>query len=718
MHRNSRIHLGVLFALVALTPLVFVGCSRGDDRPYAASATAAQVDKQVDWSPAQTIAVQNDGRLKTLDSFARESLSEMTGQEHFPGLSPLASMFEWLFNIRAYKDTPLIYIKDKGMRIHLSAHMSKAQRDRIVSKGLMTPLELVDPTVTARIKELEPRNIMRTAVRRVQNAQSVARFMNNMVRIVPVPDGKNEDQWYTPEEITSTLPDEVMKMAGLDRASVERRFGPPVAGITPKQAVTVFNGWKSLESAWRAGDAEKVQSNITRLADVLPAIAGNGVYPSKSQLAAEARYYGMHKFAYGYLLYFLGALFAIPAFVTGWKAPRSISMFILLVAMVFHGYGIGLRWFILGRIPVANMFEAVVSSALVGVALGLIAEWVYRTGVFLIAANLTGFLALVLGAHVIPGKGTLTNMMGILDDVMLRIHTVLIISSYALIFLASVIAIVYLFGYYHARHPARSTEVGITVLLGGIVLWIAASSGWVYQVSADNASGLVHHDMAGPIFGSVAAIAAIGLCLIPVLPMSARFMLASPLAIVFLISATLAFTPRGFAEGLAWSMMGGGLAWAGSNLLGMAFGKQLAFGPKASLAVAGGAPAGNLSFQRPIMAGGAPGDEGQGNKLPGWLHDCDWSHLIILNMVFIMLFVGVILGAVWADYSWGRPWGWDPKEVFALNTWLIYAVLIHIRFVAKERGLWTAWLSVAGCLMMAFNWCFVNFFIVGLHSYA
>ena len=87
-------------------------------------------------------------------------------------------------------------------------------------------------------------------------------------------------------------------------------------------------------------------------------------------------------------------------------------------------------------------------------------------------------------------------------------------------------------------------------------------------------------------------------------------------------------------------------------------------------------------------------------------------------MAFVMLFVGIILGAVWADYSWGRPWGWDPKEVFAMNTWLVYAILIHVRFVVKRRGLWTAWLSVAGCLMMAFNWCFVNFFIVGLHSYA
>ena len=126
-----------------------------------------------------------------------------------------------------------------------------------------------------------------------------------------------------------------------------------------------------------------------------------------------------------------------------------------------------------------------------------------------------------------------------------------------------------------------------------------------------------------------------------------------------------------------------------------------------------------VSRQRPILAGAAPGDEGGGANLPAWLNNIDWSHLIILNLVFVMLFVGgIVMGAIWANESWGRPWGWDPKEVFALNTWIIYAILIHVRFVVRDRGLWTAWLSIAGCAMMAFNWFFVNFFINSVHSYA
>jgi ABC-type transport system involved in cytochrome c biogenesis permease subunit len=120
----------------------------------------------------------------------------------------------------------------------------------------------------------------------------------------------------------------------------------------------------------------------------------------------------------------------------------------------------------------------------------------------------------------------------------------------------------------------------------------------------------------------------------------------------------------------------------------------------------------------PALAGALPGDEGRGTAVPEWLQRMDWSHLIMLNMMFVLLFVGIVLGAVWADYSWGRPWGWDPKEVFAMNTWLVYAILFHLRLLVRNKGLWTAWLSLAGCAMMAFNWWVVNFYIVGLHSYA
>jgi len=96
----------------------------------------------------------------------------------------------------------------------------------------------------------------------------------------------------------------------------------------------------------------------------------------------------------------------------------------------------------------------------------------------------------------------------------------------------------------------------------------------------------------------------------------------------------------------------------------------------------------------------------------------DGSTMLLIQLAFVTLWIGIILGAAWADVSWGRPWGWDPKEVFALNTWLIFVGLLHIRLNVRDKGLWTAVLAVAGFAVMMFNWVGVNYFIVGLHSYA
>ena len=73
----------------------------------------------------------------------------------------------------------------------------------------------------------------------------------------------------------------------------------------------------------------------------------------------------------------------------------------------------------------------------------------------------------------------------------------------------------------------------------------------------------------------------------------------------------------------------------------------------------------------------------------------DQANMVILQMAFWFLGIGIICGAVWADHSWGRPWGWDPKETFALITWIVYLIIVHIRIVApKVKQTTTAWLSV------------------------
>lgn len=93
------------------------------------------------------------------------------------------------------------------------------------------------------------------------------------------------------------------------------------------------------------------------------------------------------------------------------------------------------------------------------------------------------------------------------------------------------------------------------------------------------------------------------------------------------------------------------------------------------------------------------------------------KHVIIAGLG--LLTVGTLLGGVWANESWGRYWGWDPKETWALITILVYAVVLHFRWMPQMRSLWlNATVSMAAISSVVMTYFGVNYFLSGLHSYA
>ena len=90
-----------------------------------------------------------------------------------------------------------------------------------------------------------------------------------------------------------------------------------------------------------------------------------------------------------------------------------------------------------------------------------------------------------------------------------------------------------------------------------------------------------------------------------------------------------------------------------------------------------------------------------------------------LTVGLVMLTIGNFLGGQWANESWGRYWGWDPKETWALISIMVYAFVIHSRFVPSLRGKWVFNLmSIYAFVSILFTYFGVNFHLVGLHSYA
>jgi cytochrome c-type biogenesis protein CcsB len=89
-----------------------------------------------------------------------------------------------------------------------------------------------------------------------------------------------------------------------------------------------------------------------------------------------------------------------------------------------------------------------------------------------------------------------------------------------------------------------------------------------------------------------------------------------------------------------------------------------------------------------------------------------------VGVAFPLLSLLLITGAVWANESWGRYWGWDSKEVGALVAWMAYAGFLHTRIAHGWRGRRSAYFALLGFALVIFTWLGVSYLLPGLHSYA
>ena len=88
-----------------------------------------------------------------------------------------------------------------------------------------------------------------------------------------------------------------------------------------------------------------------------------------------------------------------------------------------------------------------------------------------------------------------------------------------------------------------------------------------------------------------------------------------------------------------------------------------------------------------------------------------------ITVGFLLLTLGLISGAVWANEAWGSWWSWDPKETWAFITWLIYAAYLHVRLVRGWQGRKPAIVAVTGFIVVVICYIGVNLLGIGLHSY-
>jgi cytochrome c-type biogenesis protein CcsB len=281
------------------------------------------------------------------------------------------------------------------------------------------------------------------------------------------------------------------------------------------------------------------------------------------------------------VLYFWVFLLACVGWL-GWTEPLHRAGFWLAIfTFVVHTSAIVARIYLSGRPPVTNLYSSAVFIGWGCVGLGLFLEFVYRNGLGLVVASVTGGLTLIVAHYLGTSGDTLETLQAVLDtNFWLSTHVVAITLGYTAAFVAGFLGIAY-------------------VLLGVFTPML--------QRKVRDVNPVVRHELLG-------------------------------VTSILLKNETL-----------------------GHALVKMIYG--------------------------------------------------------VVCFATLLSFVGTVLGGIWADQSWGRFWGWDPKENGALMIVLWSALILHARWagVIKQRGLAT--MAIGGNIVTAWSWFGVNMLGVGLHAY-
>jgi len=559
----------------------------------------------INMGPLETLAVQNQEEVKTLDTWARQTLQTITFYGSVNGRDPLYTALDMAYRPEAWENRNFIYIMAVPIREQLGKLVSKKEAKRILEQGTVSPNFLAQPEVRRLLEHISRDGVLNSSVAQIGDALSAFKSMAAQLRIVPPAPGSKSKKWLNPVDLipnTGVPPPPGMPL------------GPPVPGYSKQMSKRIVLGFVELFGGWRDNDAQLANAGIKILSATLPKV-NPAAYPSYAKRITEIWYNRLFDGTLvGVFFYFVSLTLFLIAAVGAAPGVRKVALGFFTVAVITHATFTGVRWWLAGRIPIQNEFESVLGAALVGCTIGLILEYWKKNSLYGLAMSFVGFMAMT-ACFVMPYVvGTsmganISRVDGMLSTYWLWIHVNVVISSYALI--------------------------GASFCLGLLFLGIKG----YYKLN----------------------------------PVS-----------------SYAIEP--------------GSPQSDDDLRPMVGGPQSAGGGAATMAV---------------PAAAAPADVDTQMRRTKFLQQLDSANIVILQMAFWFLGSGIIFGAVWADYAWGRPWGWDPKETFALVTWLVYLIIVHLRFVTpKYRPTWTAVLSVVGFGVMMFNWIGVNFFLVGLHSYA
>lgn len=434
---------------------------------YLAVATPAAAGSDLD--ALRSIAIQDGGRVKPLDTFARETARKITGARAFGaesvrGLEPVEWVVAMLANPARWKDEPIVRVTHAGLRqaVELPPGKDHFSFNELVGHE---PFLKAAEKIHERLRQdaeakLDP--IEREIVTLYENLSLMAAiFSGEGFRIVPVP-GDPRATWLTLVDLAK-------------------------GGQAPARVGTLA---AALVGAYEQGDRPAVGAAAaalrTRLGEVAP-----DVYPTAKDLGMEVRYNRLKPFRLAWLLYLLSFLLLLASLPLAARVLAWVGMGLAVAAFALQAYGMLLRMLISGRPPVTNMYESVIFVAWGAVLFALLFEAAYKARYFAACATGLAVIALILADNVPILDGSISPLVPVLrDNFWLTTHVLTITLGYAAFFLAMGLGHVNLGLYFFAPRRAallktlslflyRSLQVGTLFLAVGTMLGgVWASYSW------------------------------------------------------------------------------------------------------------------------------------------------------------------------------------------------------------------------------------------------
>jgi cytochrome c-type biogenesis protein CcsB len=435
-------------------------------------AWALPAAAEVDLGPLRSLAIQDGGRHKPLDTFARETARRVSGARAFTGGERIGGLdpAEWVISLvsdpRRWEAEPMFRVPHAALRERIGL---AAAQDRYSFQELVNHKPFLDAA-----EEVRERMRIDSEARLDPIEQEVASlygtlstvsaiFSGEALRMIPNP-GAADGAWLS-----------VAALGALE--------GATASGLRDHVGALAV----ASRAGDRAGLARAAAALSRRLHDLFPE-----EYPPASLLEREVRYNRLKPFRLSWLFYLAGFLVLLAALAVRTRVAPALGVALVVAGFALNTYGMVLRTLIAGRAPVTNMYETVVFAAWGAVLLALLFELRASTRVVTACAAGLGVIALVLADNVPIMDGSITPLVPVLrDNTWLTLHVLTITLGYAAFLLALGLGHVNLGLSLFARRRAallkslsqflyRSLQVGtfflaVGTLLGGV--WASYSWG-------------------------------------------------------------------------------------------------------------------------------------------------------------------------------------------------------------------------------------------------